>query len=579
MTTFERQQAILRLLQEQPGIRAVKLAALLSVSRGTIRNDLLVLEKQRKVRRVRGGAVLLESEEPDLLLAAAEPKLNMPAKRRIARWAAELVEDGDSILFDASSTVQQMVPFLKERRNLTIITNGVQTARLFKQHTEHTVILMGGVLLNGGRATGGHLGVELFPQLNIHTAFVSGVGFTLEAGITERSLEESQLKEKMIAKSMKTAVLIDATKLGKVGPVPSAGTEDIDYFFTDGDVPADFIQQMRSAGVNLMICGENTKRSHTIAKDKPQYILGFANQSENLPFAVDVRRGIERAAAQLNNIDLVLADNKLSGQEALRVADKLIARDLDLVIEYQIDHKVGGLLMDKFQQASIPVIAVDIPMIGATFFGVDNYRVGHVAGVHMGQWLQRDWQGKFDQILVLEEPRAGTLPAARIQGQLDGLAEVLDEFPEEDIIFLDSGNTRSMSESQVTNALKLLPDIHRIVVLSFNTDAAMGALYAARNLNREQDIVIVGQGADRLLLDEIRTPGSRVIGATAYMPERYGEQLIKLSLKILQGDPVPPAVYTEHIFLDADNIDLYYPSFRFASSLSEKELLDADSPD
>ncbi len=84
-------------------------------------------------------------------------------------------------------------------------------------------------------------------------------------------------------------------------------------------------------------------------------------------------------------------------------------------------------------------------------------------------------------------------------------------------------------------------------------------LRAARHLGREQDMAIVGQGADRLLLEEIRQSGSRVIESTAYMSERYGEQLLALALKILRRVIVPPAVYTQHVFLNADNINAYYP--------------------
>lgn len=563
MITFERQQAILRLLKEQPGLKVTKLAELLDVSRGTIRNDLLKLEEEGKVRRMRGGAVLTDywaETVPTDPQSGIPVSANVEAKRRIARWAAELVEDGDAILLDASTTVQQMAPFLKNRRNLTVITNGLDTAKLLKQQTTHTIILLGGIVVNGASATGGTLGDDMLEQLHVSAAFMSGVGFTLETGVTERSLEEAKLKEKMLAKSRRTAVLLDATKIGKVGLIPFAGLKEITHFLTDSDVPAEFIQTMREANVNLMVCGENTVRSHTVSGSQPQYTLGFANQSEELPFAIAVRRGLERAAADLNNIDLVIADNKLSGAEALRVADKLIARNVDLVIEYQIDYKAGNLIMDKFRQAGIPVIAVDIPMVGATFFGVDNYRAGYVGGEAMGHWLQREWQGNFDWIFVLEEPRAGMLPAARIQGQLDGVTAVLGKLPENKIIFLESGNTSSVSEAQVFKTLQTLPNARRIAILSFNSDAVTGALQAARRLGREQDIVIVGQGADRFVVEEIRQPESRVIGSTAYMPERYGEQLLQLALKILRGESVPPAVYTEHVFLNADNIDLYYPS-------------------
>jgi ribose transport system substrate-binding protein len=248
---------------------------------------------------------------------------------------------------------------------------------------------------------------------------------------------------------------------------------------------------------------------------------------------------------------LVLADNQLSGDVALEIADRFAAQGFDLVIEYQIDEQVGGRIMDKFQRAGIPVIAIDIPMVGATFFGVDNYRAGHMAGIALGNWLKQHWTGCFDRLVILVEPRAGALPAARIQGQLDGLQLVIGQVPVEKQLTLNSGNTSEVSEAEMAVALKQLPDAHRIAVICFNDDAAIGVLAAARKMHREQDVVIVGQGADRRVREELCRPGSRIIGSTAYAPERYGEKLIPLALKILRGEPVPPAVYMEHTFVCA----------------------------
>lgn len=560
MTAYERQQRILYLLSERQGIKNSELAEVLEVSRGTIRNDLLALEEQNLVRRVRGGAVLVEeSATPAATAVRPEPE-QLKGKQRIARWASELVQDGDAIFLGAGTTVQQMVPFLAEKRDLTILTNGLDVAQALKRHTSHDVIVLGGVLLDRGYATGGLLNSDVLQQLNIHTAFVSGSGFTRDAHLTERTLEEAELKKRVVARALQTAMLMDSHKLHKVGRFPFAELDQISHFYTDKDVSPELRAQMQTAGVNLMVCGKMTVRSYAVPDQNNKVTIGFANQSEALPFAVDVRRGLERAAAQQKNVDLIIADNKLSGEEALRVADRLIERNIDLAIEYQIDFNVGSLIMNKFQQANIPAIAVDIPMVGATYVGVDNYRVGHIAGVAMGEWLAREWNGEFDRMFVLEEPRAGVLPATRIQGQLDGVAEVLGTIPPVKLVFLDSGNTAAISEANVQQALRALPNCRRIAILSFNTDSAVGALRAAQSLDREGDVVIVGQGADRLLRDEIRRPGSRIIGSTTYMPERYGEHLLNLALQILNGEPVPPAVYTEHAFLTAGNIDQYYPA-------------------
>jgi len=560
MTTFERRQTILRLLKEQPGVKVIRLAEIVDVSEGTIRNDLTALENEQKIKRVRGGAVLVNQPELDATSLSASTINNATTKRRIARWAAEMVEDGDAILMDASTTVQLMVPFLKERERLTIVTNGIETASLLAKNPKHTVILVGGLVNGRGNATTSLMGIDILKNLYLKLAFISAVGFSVEAGLTERSIEEAQLKQAMLDPVRRKVALVDSSKLNKVGFAPFIDTDEIFTLLTDSQTPVGFVQQMRDAHINLTICGENTVRSHTVNNGRPKFTIGFANQSEELPFAVDVRRGLEKAIKEHSNIDLFAADNMLSGEQALHIADNLIERKVDLVIEYQLDFKTGSLLMAKFQQANIPVIAVDIPMVGATFFGVDNYRAGHMAGLALGKWIQENWSGKLEKLLVLIEPRAGSLPDARIQGQLDGLAEVIKSFDNEKVITLDCGNTTAMSETIVQRTLEKLPNQHKIGVISFNDEVAFGALQAARKLQRESDLVIVGQGADRLVRDEIRDRKSRLIGSTAYMPERYGEKLAELALKIFQGESVSPAIYMEHVFINADNIDKYYPS-------------------
>lgn len=562
LTIFERRQNILRLLAEQPGLRVADMAAVFQVAEGTIRNDLNALESEEKLRRVRGGAVLHSQalSRPGAADGIMPPVSHAEIKQRIARWSAETIEDGDTIFLDASSTVQFMISYLQEYKRLTIVTNGLDTAGLLARTTPHPVVLVGGMVNRSGKATTSLIGLDMLKNLHIRTAFVSCVGFDLNVGLTERLIEEAQLKEAILTSISRIVALVGSNKIGAVSTIPFAAPQRITHFFTDSDVSAEFIEQMRQAKINLTVCGENTVRSFTVDGDKPQLTIGFANQSEDLPFAIDVRRSLERAAADVGSIDLVVADNRLSGEEALRVADKLIQRNINLAIEYQIDYKAGNLIMNKFQQADIPVIAVDIPMVGATFFGVDNYRAGHMAGTALGEWVKREWNGRIDHLLVLEEPRAGSLPEARIQGQLDGLQEVLGAIAADHIHTLDSGNTSAVSETAVTDLLQTIPDSHHSAIVSFNDEAAFGALQAARKANRELDVVIVGQGADRLIHGEIRDKQSRLIGSTAYMPERYGEKLMELALKILRGESVPPAIYMNHVFINADNIDLYYPS-------------------
>ncbi len=559
MTTFERRQRILELLRDQPGIKVTDLAQRLDVSEGTIRNDLSALEKEGLLRRVRGGAVLRQSHRFVSSSFAARVQVNAEAKQCIARRAADMVEDGDSILMDASSTVFAMVPHLEGLRNLTVVTNGIEIA-LAMARNSHSVILVGGMVHSDGASVVGHLGEKILRDLHIKTAFVSCSGFSVGVGMTEIDIQEEPIKRQMIRSAERVIALIDSSKFGKVDLTSFASVDQIAHILTDSRLDARFIDQLRQTDVVLTVCGEQTASRFTPWREENAHFkIGFANLGESMPFAIDVRRGLEQAAQEASNVDLIVADNQLDGSVALQVADRLIAKGVDLAIEYQIDEKVGGLIMNKFNQAGIPVIAVDIPMVGATYFGVDHYRAGHMAGVALGQWLAKHWNGSFDRLIILEEQRPGALPAARIQGQLDGLQEIVDQVPSSKIIYLDSGNTTEISQANMLETLRRLPNERRLAIISFNDDAAFGAISAARKLGREADVVIVGQGADRIVRKEIRNPGSRLIGSTAYWPEQYGKKLIDVSLRILRGEPMPPAVYNKHIFITAVNIDEYYP--------------------
>ena len=560
MTAFERRQRILGLLRERPGIRVPELARLLEVSQGTIRNDLRALEKAGELTRVRGGAVVRDSRDFISPAFGARAEVSATAKKRIARWAADMVEDGDSVLLDSSSTVFHIAPFLLDRSNLTIITNGIEVAYALAENPTHTIILIGGVLRPDRALTVGYLGEKILENLHIKTALVSCSGFSVETGLTQVDIQEAQLKSRMIESAERVVALIDSTKFGKVDLTPFASVEQVSHILTDSDLAPLYIDDIRQTCANLTVCGENTTSTYTpCSQEVPHYKIGFANLGEDMSFPVDVRRGLEQAAQNVSNIDLILADNQLSGKVALRVADRLIAEGVDLVIEYQIDERVGGLLMDKFNQANIPVIAVDIPLVGATYFGVDHYRAGHMAGVALGRWLIEHWDGAFDHLIILEERRTGAVPATRIQGQLDGLQELMGNVPASQILYLDSDNTAEISQANMLQALRELPSMRRLAVISFNDDAAFGAICAARELGREDDVVIVGQGADRIVRKEIRHPESRLVGSTAYWPEQYGEKLIDVALKILNGAAVPPAVYNEHTFVTQNNIDEHYP--------------------
>jgi ribose transport system substrate-binding protein len=249
---------------------------------------------------------------------------------------------------------------------------------------------------------------------------------------------------------------------------------------------------------------------------KDSYKIGFANLTEDIVFTQLVREGIEQAAEEAGNIELVLADNKLDGATAMANADNFILQGVDGVIEFQTDEKFGNVMMDKFRAEGIPVIAIDIPMPGATFFGADNYRAGYMAGEAAAKWVNDNWDGQVDAVLVLELPQSGPIPAARMQGQLEGLQENIPNPVPEDMIFrLDSKNTQDEAFRVVSDTLPKIPEAKHIVAVHINDGTALGTIAAFEAAGREDQLIAVAQGADPSAQDEWVKEGSRFLGDTA----------------------------------------------------------------
>jgi len=562
-SAYERHQAIVDIVNRVKSIRVSELAEQLEVSESTIRTDLETLHEEGLLTRVRGGAIAKESDLSSTAhtIPMSERALkNAREKEAIAHWGAGLVEDGDVIMLDASSTVLHIAQFLHDRRNLTVFTNGIMVAQELAKEASNTVIIIGGILRPNGNAITGEISKQLLQDYHVRIAFVSCGAFTPESGFFEMNMQEAQMKSLMIKSARQRVAMIDSSKIGEIGLTSFATLDDFDYFVTDEKISRPMIQTIRQRDTHVIVCGEQTTNSfppgsNGIQQDKIR--IGFANLSENTPFSRDVRRSLEKAVKTHQGVELVLADNQLNPEVALNVADKLIAQEVDIAIEYQIDETTGNLIAYKFQQAKIPVIAVDIPMVGAIYFGVNNYVAGKMAGVELGKAIENRWQGQVDHIIVLEQTRAGSLPAMRIQGQIDGLREIISDA--DSIVTVESDNTGEGSYQAMKNLFKELNPESHIGIICFNDDAAIGALYAARESGFPEQVLLVGQGADRRLRSEMRSENSPVVGATAYRPEAYGEYLITIALDILEGKQVSPAIYMQHDFITPENVDTFYP--------------------
>ena len=254
MTTYERRQSLLDLLRKQPGLRVSEIAKSLGVSEGTIRNDLNALEAEGRLKRVHGGAVLTEQNHFQNNSFVRRFNQNVAAKIAIAREAALLVKDGDSVFLDASSTCYYLALALSERRKLRVMTNGFEVARELAQNTSNYVILVGGVVNNDSSSVTGLLSEQIIADMRIEKAFFSCSGFSIERGMTEVHFEEAQLKRKAIESSEQVIALIDFSKFGKEDLTPFAQSMQIAQLFTSSSITDEWKDLLRQANIPLTVC-------------------------------------------------------------------------------------------------------------------------------------------------------------------------------------------------------------------------------------------------------------------------------------------------------------------------------------
>ncbi|MCL6509051.1 MAG: substrate-binding domain-containing protein [Anaerolineae bacterium] len=561
----ERQDQIIAQLLEHGSVHIMELCERFQVSEGTIRNDLRTLEAQGRLIRTQGGAVPADVAHPVLARRSRVPNsISDDDPRRtaqihsIAKRAAELVNEGDLIVMCGSPITRALAVEIVGMKSLVVLTNSLDIAQKLAHNPAHTVILIGGQVRTGRDTLDGPIAAGVLERMRVNKAFVTCDGVNTAQGFASNDIADAQIKAGMVACADHVIVLAMEDSIGKLGLMSFAGLNQAQQLITTNGAPADVVNALVAAGVRVSLCGERITEVWADSSPERTWRIGFANLNEQQDFAVAVRESIERAAAATGKIELILADNESDSDVAVENARRMLQAKVDLVIEYQQDERTNYALMDMFRSAGVPVIAIDIPMPGAVYFGADNYRAGRIAGEAATTWIREHWNGQLDKVVCLEQSESGAIPAARIQG---ALATLRGQFPlkENDILHFETRGMLDESRSAATQALRNIPWGRRVLFIGINANSAIGALEAAEVLGRQHTTAVVSQNVSKAIRRELRRNNPMLIGGVDYFPNTYGERVIPLALQMLAGSSVPPAVYTDHILVTAENVHRLYP--------------------
>lgn len=254
MLAAQRQQRILDMVLKSGAVSTARAAKTLAISEETARRDFEKLEAEGLLSRSHGGAVRSNDSHRDLPLDSRESS-NVVEKAAIAESALALIKPGDSLFFDASSTVFQLARLLPNI-DLIILTTALKVAIELAHRPAIRVILTGGIVNHGSLSCQGDLASASMDRCHVQKAFFSCRGVDPHRGLSEANMEQADLKRKMMRLAEQTILLADHSKIGVKSSWFFAKLSDVDLFIADRR-PGQAVMRALKAGGAKFILSQN----------------------------------------------------------------------------------------------------------------------------------------------------------------------------------------------------------------------------------------------------------------------------------------------------------------------------------
>ena len=249
----ERRRRICDLLREHGRVTVNDLAERFATSEVTIRHDLAALETAGALDRTRGGA--LSRRENDDLPIRVKQTLRHAEKVRIARAAAALIRDGETIILDSGTTTAELARQIRTLnvRSINVITNALNIAMLLSDVPTVRLIMLGGILRQESHSLAGHMAERALDNLQADRLFLGADGLDPEIGLMTPHLPEAQLNARMIEISRQVVTVADASKLMRRNVCVIAKVDQLDLLITDASAQPDVVAELRRRGVEVQL--------------------------------------------------------------------------------------------------------------------------------------------------------------------------------------------------------------------------------------------------------------------------------------------------------------------------------------
>ena len=251
MLAIERRNAILEKLQVERRVVVSELSALYDVSEETIRRDLDKLENDGYAIKSYGGAVINENSNLDLPYNVRK-NTNVLGKQKIASLISEMIHDGDNIMLDASSTAVAIAKAIKNKKDLTVITNSLEIALELIETPGCNVISTGGVATGSSFALVGSVTDKTIRSYYVDKAIISCKGINMYAGFTESDERHANNKASMFYMAKTKILAIDSSKFNKIAFAKIGDLKEISKIVTDKKPEEEWLQKFEELGVECI---------------------------------------------------------------------------------------------------------------------------------------------------------------------------------------------------------------------------------------------------------------------------------------------------------------------------------------
>ena len=231
-----------------------KLCEVFNVSKNTIRRDINELTEKGSIKKVYGG--VSSQQKPTLIPFEERSIKNINLKSNIGKLCADYIKDGDIIFLDSGTTTLTIVDYLKEKNNLTIITNNLEIIVKSIDLPNLNIICLPGNLIRETNSFVGIDTVSILNKYNINKSFMASTGISIEYGITNSHPLESEIKRLAIEKGSEVFLLVDSTKFDNSSLVTYAQLKDINYLITDKKPLDKYVGFCNNNSITLVVCDE-----------------------------------------------------------------------------------------------------------------------------------------------------------------------------------------------------------------------------------------------------------------------------------------------------------------------------------